>query len=436
MKNIAIWGFGVYGRKMVRSVDIFWKDEIRIVKIYDLKAPEMTGEDDRISSVENVREDYRSGLFEALMITVANKDHVNVIQEQLRKWGIPLFYLGRQEDFYPADAFSCDKSPAISIDQEGYAYHEFRDMRGAMHFIPSCGAMFLFDSAGRLLKDQWDHYWNAASDVFRFEYPVRFNDPHILVTELPGEYCVLLKLYSTNYWHFTFESLDCVQLLEEAGFTGKYVINDFRFDRQLLNLYGIGDERILSARELTPGTVYSFEKLCFPKLLNNDRACSAKVLKRLSEHMKEKLVRDPERYPSRLYVERTGARKLLNGRYFADKYGLTVIDPGKLSVLEQMNYFYNADIILSAHGANSTNCLYMREGSILIETFGKRWVFYCNLEALRETGVYHLSVVEGPTCIGRGGFRPGDPFCDYNAPTLNLENALEVGILLTEKKAK
>ena len=36
---------------------------------------------------------------------------------------------------------------------------------------------------------------------------------------MPGDWCIPANYYSDNYWHFTFEVMDQIEILEEAGFT-------------------------------------------------------------------------------------------------------------------------------------------------------------------------------------------------------------------------
>ena len=60
--------------------------------------------------------------------------------------------------------------------------------------------------------------------------------------------------------------------------------------------------------------------------------------------------------------------------------------------MEQMTLFYNADIVFCVHGANSTNCLYMRKGTVFIEAFSSYWMNRCNLYATVTAGVNYLPV--------------------------------------------
>ncbi len=433
MKKIAVWGYGNYGSRMVRAVDRYWPEEYRITKIYDLRAETFRKTEPRIAVPSGIRKDFAEGLFDAVMIAVNLEQTYRQMNEDLDAWGIPVFQLGKPEDYVGAEAFEQDPSAELP-QQQGYAFYAFRNLRGAVSYAPSNGIVYLFDKEGRALKEHWDAYWVKGNFTHQYDYPVRFDCPHQDIVFMPGDYCILAKLWSFNYSHFLFESMDCVQLLEESGFRGRYVINDRTCNRAVMNLYGIGDERILTTRDLTLGQVYSFERVFYPKLLNNDRKMSAKVLKRLSGHLCRGLQRNPGKYPPRLFVERTGTRKLLNCGELLERYGFVTIDPGRLSAEEQRNYFFNAELVVSPHGANSANSLYMRSGTVLIETFGKNWVKYSYINLMREKGVRYLPVVEGPI-MPELPVMVTDPAVDYEVPEENLASAIDIAVELLSHKA-
>ena len=426
MNNIAVWGYGVYGKRMINIVETYWSDEIRITKIYDQKIAGMEGADPRIASPDFLEEDFRNGLFNAVMIAVVW--NVEQMLDRLKASEIPIFTLGKPEDYYPGDVFARIEDPKMSISQDGYDYYVFKNLRGAVSLAPSTGIMYLFDENGRVLRDHWRLRQSMAYHTHQYDLPLRIDRPLPDVSTMAGDWCILAKHWFGNYWHFTFEGMDCVQLLEEAGYTGKYVINNVPFDRELLLLYGIDKNRIMTLNDFDLGKAYSFERVHYLNLDRHTRARSAPVIKRLSEHIKARLTFDRERYPSRLFVERTGSRKLLNAQVFTERYGFTTIQPEKLTVLEQMEYFYNADIVLCPHGANSTNSIYMREGAVFIETFGSKWLNYCCSNALRQTGVFYLPVVEEPAYPNV--VKKTDQVSDYKIQEDNLDSAIDMAIFL------
>ena len=58
-------------------------------------------------------------------------------------------------------------------------------------------------------------------------------------------------------------------------------------------------------------------------------------------------------------------------------HGFEVIVPEKYSILEQIKLFANVDILVTPHGANSTNVLYSKKGTTFVECFGHYWVNPC-----------------------------------------------------------
>ena len=110
-----------------------------------------------------------------------------------------------------------------------------------------------------------------------------------------------------------------------------------------------------------------------------------------ASYIKKKLPADPS-LPKKIYVKRIGKRKLLGADDILAGYGFTTIVPEEYSVREQMKLFYNADVVFCVHGANSTNCLYMREGTVFVEAFSSYWMNRCNLFALASQGVAYLPV--------------------------------------------
>ena len=115
------------------------------------------------------------------------------------------------------------------------------------------------------------------------------------------------------------------------------------------------------------------------------------VLFEAVQYIKNKLPVEPS-LPKKIYVKRIGKRKLLDADNIVAEYGFTTVVPEDYSVREQMTLFYNADIVFCVHGANSTNCLYMRKGTVFIEAFSSYWENRCNLKALAMQGINYLPV--------------------------------------------
>ena len=97
----------------------------------------------------------------------------------------------------------------------------------------------------------------------------------------------------------------------------------------------------------------------------------------------------------RIFVLRgqTQKRNLLNERELASMliqyFGFSVVDPGKLSVKEQMRCFKNADIVVGVHGGGLTNALFANNLQVLIEIFNSTTRSYYSLIS-KKLGAKHF----------------------------------------------
>ena len=127
-------------------------------------------------------------------------------------------------------------------------------------------------------------------------------------------------------------------------------------------------------------------------------------------------------------MKRIGKRKLLDADKVLAEYGFTTMIPEDYSVKEQMTLFYNADIVFCVHGANSTNCLYMRKGTVFIEAFSSYWMNRCNLYTVVASGVHYLPVSSLETVWeNKGGI-----IRDYKIPDVLLRSAIQNAFLICE----
>ena len=424
MKKIAIWGYGLYGKRMADSLRRFYKDEVSITGIYDSanKHPE-----EEIFDPSAIADDFKNKKFEAVFIGCQAEKSYNEILQKLDEIQIPVFTPGSRDDFYPADAFQQAVPTKLNIQQEGYEYYEFKNMLGTIHNSTIYNVMYLYNEEGKVLWNPWAYYSVRTNLFHQYDFPVDFRKIQDVI-EMPGCYCILAKPFCGNYSHFVYEAMDLVMLLEEAGYSGKYVITDSKSNEELLRLFRIAPERILRLSGFDRGRTYRFENVYYAGLAKNDRRFSAPVLKKVFSKIEPRLTYDPEhkKYPARLFVKRIGSRKLLNADEFISRYSLETMVPDEMPLLEQMNYFYNADLILSPHGANSANALFMKKGSVLVETFGRTWVKYSYIDVLREKQVHYLPVIQGPIMeeLVKG------KFLDYSIDEPNLCEAMDIALKL------
>lgn len=163
-----------------------------------------------------------------------------------------------------------------------------------------------------------------------------------------------------NYWHFTFHCIDKLINLEEKGFSGKYLVFDDTYIEEIAFLAGISKERIIKVQR---NDIFRVKKLhvvddYFKTDYNALQKAKNKILWNID-------FSNIDNYPKRLFVRRISpyTRTIINEKEVIElltKYGFKTIFPDDYSVEEQIKYFNAANIVVTPHGANSTNALYMR----------------------------------------------------------------------------
>ena len=297
-----------------------------------------------------------------------------------------------------------------------------------MAFAPIEGwTPFICGEDGRLLSSLWVDYLFREYPLLRMITAPAAED----AVFLPGEWCFLSKMYASNYWHFTYEVLDQVFLLEKSGYAGRYILPRTPFAADLTALLGVDPGRIAWKEDFDPARVYRFENLVCTELLRDDRKRSAPVLLEAASRMLEALPGSDRPSPGRIFIRRTGTRRLLlpeRSEAMLERCGFRTVVPDGLPAAEQIRLFSRARIVLSPHGANSANSLYMRPGSVIMETFPKAYANACCLETAYLGGVYYLPV---PETHGRLGRLP-DPYADYRIDPHLLEMSVRAAVALAE----
>lgn len=430
-KKIALWGYGCHG-KDVEALFRAHSDWPEITAVFDLRFDEINrGAPKRVVlNPARVEEYCRQGLFDAVMITVCDQTLKDSIAALLASLNVPTFEceeeLSNRFLFRPPEYFPQGRVDFSWQERDGYGFHALRDMR--MAFSRLNGFELLFDGDGRILSSVWKEWNFQVLPSLKMIVPPESQDSVFL----PGEWCFLAKPWAANYWHFVNENLDQALLLEKSGYTGRYILPKERFVEEFTALLGVAPERIVWLESFDRSAVYQFETLVCTELLNDNRQKSAPVALEMAEYFLNRLEPCDRVFPRRIFVERIGVRKLLLDeeiKTLLDRYGFETIVPENLSVADQIRYFNRADVVLSPHGANSTNSLFMRPGSVFIETFPKNYVNPCCTETLALSGVHYLPVFEP---YGYEGYLP-DIHRDYRVNPRFLEMALRTATALTER---
>jgi capsular polysaccharide biosynthesis protein len=210
---------------------------------------------------------------------------------------------------------------------------------------------------------------------------------------VPGRLGVLASRGDRVYYHFLMDVLPRLGVLEQCPQIEPpdrwYVPANLSFQRQLLELIGLGPDRRIDSSEVPHVRA---ECLVVPGLPGTNVQNPAWVVAFLRQRL---LPPGVARIPGRnLFITRGSGR---NNRIvtneaavldaLADR-GFECIDPGQMSVADQIRSFAQADVIVSPHGSALTNIVFASPGACLIELFPRGhivpdyWKMACGVPGL------------------------------------------------------
>jgi capsular polysaccharide biosynthesis protein len=191
--------------------------------------------------------------------------------------------------------------------------------------------------------------------------------------------------YSTNnYFHFLTDALGQLHWRDRApaARAAKMILSGYPPQAEAMLSFFAGATKAagINAADLQPydGTLMFCRKVIFPKRDTGMSPWKAQYLRRTFG------VEGRPRGTKRLYVARGAAprRRVLNEaevEKLLAGYGFVSVNPGALSVAEQVELFSSAAMVAGPHGAGLTNAVFMAPGGAIIEmTHDKRvvWTFH------------------------------------------------------------
>lgn len=235
------------------------------------------------------------------------------------------------------------------------------------------------------------------------EHPLFLNPAPGPPLDFAGRLGVLAARGDANYYHFLFDVLPRIDVLERcpqiAAPDRWYVPTQLRFQLELLDLLGIGPDRRIDASN-HPHVRASC--LVVPGL----PAMTEKNPPWVVEFLRRRLLFDLGGPPQRVYITRGTAahnRAVRNEPEVLDllrRRGFTAVDPGALSVAEQIRTFANASVVVAPHGAALANLAFAAPGAAVVELFPAGcvlpdfWRLACGVPGLRYR---YLSAAGGPS---------------------------------------
>lgn len=188
---------------------------------------------------------------------------------------------------------------------------------------------------------------------------------------------------SYGYFHWLFDILPRLFILRkvygEEDIDLYYVENKKNFQREWLEIVDIPSHKILPAHNKCH---IQASKLIVPSLPGNTgnmTKASCSFLKNLAE---KKVIKFTSGKKRRIYISRRDAR-YRNVRNENDvisileKLGFEVFALSNLSVVDQINLFSNASVIVAPHGAGLSNLVFAEPSTKVLEFFAPEYVNVC-----------------------------------------------------------
>lgn len=187
---------------------------------------------------------------------------------------------------------------------------------------------------------------------------------------------------STNYYHFLLDLLPRWGIFQEAcpgrQVDAVYLSTRSSYQRQLLALVGLDR---LPVVEVDKHACLAPERLLVPSTPNQDLMAPPWVVAwlrahlpaspDLSGHARGLYVTRGSTPNTRRYVEEAALWPALEER------GFTRLDPGTVSVQEQIDAFAAAEVVVAPHGAGLANLVFCRPGVRVLELFAHDYVNPC-----------------------------------------------------------
>ena len=189
-----------------------------------------------------------------------------------------------------------------------------------------------------------------------------------------------------NYFHWMFDSLSKLYLLEKSGFRAdKIIVPSYKtpFQKETLAALGIDDNRVMDFsknRHLSVDTLIVASSA--GDVAENKTHENIHYSKWAIDFLRSKfshLTADRKPKEKAIFISRQHAskRKIINEQELypvLKKHRIAIKDTGKMSFPEQVALFNSARLVVAPHGAALTNLVFCQPGAHLIEIFSRRYV--------------------------------------------------------------
>ncbi|MFW6028235.1 MAG: glycosyltransferase family 61 protein [bacterium] len=223
---------------------------------------------------------------------------------------------------------------------------------------------------------------NSTTDraaPYREEFPVQ---------EIDEDVCILSNFYSRVFAH-SIDELMKVIILERHGFSGKYVFSRAPAHAlELLRLGGIAEDRIVT--KIASPTV--FRSAFYTTAMSREDILEYPDVFLAVRNTLLAAANKESSYGTRLWMTRgVGARTarrnlLVNEAEVYEclrRHRFEIVDPGSMSVADQIGTMRNAEVISGPHGSTFIHSMFMNEGANVVECFSPNYINPSVIEVCR-----------------------------------------------------
>jgi len=248
-----------------------------------------------------------------------------------------------------------------SLPQIEYLYQ----VTGNKLFIePSCG--FVFSSFGLIEKSipySYDAFLSFPSLIKRFIFPKKVKWVYL------DNIISLRDIYDINYFHFFNDLLPRLLMIEKHLAKGNQAVvvskrlSQEKFFQEVYTKGIFGTRKIIIQDE---NTFIKAKEIIFCKVLPHSKNYMDGILDRL------KVATQPQGN-EKIFVTRD--QKTRNGRFLKNlrdiqkichELNFKIIDPGSLTLNQQIEIFSKADFVVGIHGGGLTNIVFRRESQLKV----------------------------------------------------------------------
>jgi capsular polysaccharide biosynthesis protein len=250
------------------------------------------------------------------------------------------------------------------------------------------GSGLVFTADGDLvIETLWDH----DHFVREFSRPTRLPEP----TRVAGTHASIMSLWCNNYFHWIFNALPRIAVLQASGVSyDRLIVPErlSRFQRESLAVMGIPESKLtpFTGEHLQP------EQLVWIAPLAPINEPSSFLL----DWVRQALGPGASEPRKMFYVSRRGGtRNAANERELLaalEPLGFELLLPETLSFQEQLRTFASAKLLVGPHGSNFVNAIFSRHLSVL-EFFQPAHVNHGVYTMLCAAGHDHWNIMCEPT---------------------------------------